>query len=305
LNILVSGGTGFIGRPLCASLLQEGHRVILLTRRKKEASRLLEPAMGTVEWNGREAGVWEQQLEGVDAVINLAGAPIADARWTDHRKQLITESRIMSTRLLVQACSRLAVKPQVFINASGIGYYGLQGDHLLDESSGPGTGFLADLCVQWEAAAREAASYGMRVVCLRNGMVLDRDGGALPRMALPFRFYMGGPVMPGTQWVSWIHRDDVIGLIEWVLTNATVSGPMNAVAPNPVRMTEFCRTLGAALHRPSWFPIPEFVLKIALGELGSMMTTGQRIAPSVATQGGYRFRYPLLEGALRAMFTRT
>ena len=304
MNILVSGGTGFIGRPLCASLLQQGHRVTILTRRKEEASRLFGPPVIAVEWNGQERAAWEQHLDGVDAVINLAGAPIAAGRWTAHRKRLITESRVMSTRRLVQACSFLTVKPQVFINASGIGYYGSQGDQGLDEAGEPGTGFLADLCVQWEAAAREATSLGIRVVCLRNGMILEQDGGALPRMALPFRLYIGGPVMPGTQWVSWIHRDDVIGLIEWALTNATISGPVNAVAPNPVRMAEFCRTLGAVLHRPSWFSVPEFVLKVALGELGSLMTTGQRITPSVAKEGGYRFHYPLLEGALRAIFAR-
>ncbi len=211
----------------------------------------------------------------------------------------------MSTRHLIQACSRLAVKPKVFINASGIGYYGAQGDHVLDETSVPGTGFLADLCVQWEAAARHAASYGMRVVCLRNGLVLERDGGALPRIALPFRLYMGGPVMPGTQWVSWIHRDDVVGLIEWALMNTTIAGPVNAVAPDAVRMADFCRTLGRVLHRPSWVPVPEFVLKVALGELSSVMTTGQRVAPSIATHAGYQFHYPLLEQALRAIFIRT
>lgn len=304
MNIFVSGGTGFIGRRLCASLLQQGHRVTILTRKKQDAARRFGPIITAVEWNGRETRDWEQHLEGADAVINLSGAPIADARWSDERKRVITESRVMSTRLLVQACSRLSVKPQVFISASGIGYYGAQGDQVLDEASGPGSGFLADLCVQWESAAREVASYGMRVVCMRNGMVLERDGGALPRMALPFQLYIGGPVMPGTQWVSWIHRDDVVGLIEWALTNAALSGPVNAVAPNSVRMTEFCRTLGAVLHRPSWFPVPEFVLKLALGELGTLMTTGQRITPSVAKQGGYRFHYPLLEGALRAIFAR-
>ncbi|MEP6887543.1 MAG: TIGR01777 family oxidoreductase [Nitrospirales bacterium] len=304
MNIVVSGGTGFIGRPLCESLLKSGHRLTMLTRNQEQVSRLFGPTMTAVEWNGRETGDWEGRLEGAEAVVNLAGASIADARWTDARKRLITESRIMSARCLVQACSRLAVKPHVFLNASAIGYYGPQGDQVLDESSRPGIGFLADLCVQWESAARDAASNGMRVVCLRTGMVLERDGGALPRMAIPFRCYMGGPVMPGTQWVSWIHRDDVVGLIEWALTNAIISGPVNAVAPHAVRMTEFCRTLGRVLHRPSWIPVPALVLKTALGELGSLMTTGQRVAPMVAQQGGYRFQYPRIEEALRAALTR-
>ena len=304
MHIVVSGGTGFIGRPLCESLLRAGHRITILTRRKVEASRLFGPTVTAVEWNGRDQGDWEHHLEGADVVINLTGAPLAEARWTEGRKRLLTESRNWSTRMLVQACSRLAVKPQVFINASGIGYYGRQGDQIFDESGRPGTGFLADLCVQWEAAARDAESYGMRVVCMRTGMVLARDGGALSRIALPFRFWLGGPVMPGTQWVSWIHRDDVVGLIEWAFTNANVSGPVNAVAPNPVRMADLCRTLGRVLHRPSWVPVPEVVLKVALGELSSVMTTGQRVAPSIATQTGYQFHYPLLDGALRAIFIR-
>ena len=304
MNIVVSGGTGFIGRPLCESLLKSGHRLTMLTRSQKEVSRLFGSALTAVEWNGRDPGDWEGGLEGAEAVVNLAGASIADARWTNARKRLITDSRIMSTRCLVQACSRLAVKPRVFLNASAIGYYGPQGDQVLDESSCPGIGFLADLCVQWESAAQDAASHGMRVVYMRTGMVLERDGGALPRMALPFRFYMGGPVMPGSQWVSWIHRDDEIGLIEWALSNTSVEGPVNAVAPNPVRMTEFCRTLGRVLHRPSWIPVPALILKTAFGELGSLMTTGQRVAAKIAEQGGYRFQYPRIEEALRAALTQ-
>lgn len=304
MHIVVSGGTGFIGRPLCESLLRAGHRITLLTRRKAGASRLFGPTVTAVEWNGCDQGEWAHQLEGADVVINLTGAPIADARWTESRKRLLIESRMRPTRVLVQACSRLAVKPRVFINASGIGYYGPHGDQIVDESGEPGTGFLADLCVQWETAARDAASHGMRVVCMRTGMVLEGDGGALPRMALPYRFYLGGPVMPGTQWVSWIHRDDVVGLIIWAFTNATVSGPVNAVAPNPVPMADFCRTLGRVLQRPSCVPVPEVVLKVALGELSSVMTTGQRVAPLIATQAGYQFHYPFLEGALRAIFIR-
>jgi uncharacterized protein len=302
VEIVVTGGTGFIGKSLCEALRRQGHRITVLTRRRAEAERLLGTTVRVVEWDGKRTGGWEDSLRGAQTVVNLAGASIADARWTDSRKRLLTESRVDATRLLVQACSRLAVKPGVFINGSGIGYYGPHGDEVLDESSGPGQGFLADLCVQWESAAREASSLGIRVVCLRTGMVLERDGGALPRMVPPFRLFMGGPVMPGTQWISWIHRDDLVGLIEWALTKPTVVGPINAVAPSPVTMAEFTKILGQVLHRPSWFPVPEFVLKMALGELSSLMTTGQKVAPLVAQRGGYRFRYPFLEGALRAIF---
>lgn len=302
MEIVIAGGTGFIGKSLCEALRLHGHRVTMLTRRPAEVERLFGSAVRAVEWDAKSSGSWENRLDGAQAVVNLAGASIADGRWTDSRKRLLTESRVDATRLLVQACGRLAVKPQVFINASGVGFYGPQGDEVLDESSGPGKGFLADLCVQWESTAREASSLGIRLVCLRTGMVLERDGGALPRMALPFRFFMGGPVRPGTQWISWIHRDDLVGLIEWALMNPTAVGPVNAVAPSPVTMTDFCKTLGLVLHRPSWFPLPEFVLKMGLGELGSLMTTGQKVAPVIAQRGGYRFRYPFLEGALRAIF---
>lgn len=302
MEIVVAGATGFIGSRLCQALGHQGHRLTILTRRAAGPERPFGSTIHLAEWDAQRAGSWEQALQGAQAVINLSGAPIADARWTDDRKRIITESRVASTRLLVQACSRLAVQPQVFLNASGIGYYGPQGDQVLDESSDRGQGFLADLCVQWEGAAQEAVSQGIRVVHLRTGMVLERDGGALPRMALPFRLFCGGPVMPGHQWISWIHRDDVVGLIEWALSNSTVEGPLNAVAPSPVTMMEFSKTLGRVLHRPACFPVPEFVLRIALGERASLLTTGQRVAPTVAQRGGYRFRHPSLEGALRAIF---
>jgi uncharacterized protein (TIGR01777 family) len=260
--------------------------------------------MNVVEWNARDTGPWEELLEGADAVVNLAGAPIADGRWTDERKRLLTESRVLTTRLLVRALSRRSSKPRVLISASGIGYYGASDDRLLDEGAARGTGFLADLCLAWEAEAMSAAEYGTRVVLLRTGMVLEADGGALAKMVLPFRLFAGGPIMPGTQWVSWIHRSDHIGLIQWALTTTTVSGPINAVAPEPVRMNTFCDVLGQAIHRPSWLPVPGIALTILLGELGTLMTTGQRVIPKKAMAGGYTFRYPTIESALRAVLKK-
>jgi hypothetical protein len=257
-----------------------------------------------VEWNGTETGAWEQSLEEADAVINLAGAPIADARWTDARKRLLTLSRVLTTRLLVVALSRRSAKPRMLINASGIGYYGASDDRVLDEGAARGQGFLADLCLAWEAEALRAAEFGVRVVMLRTGMVLEQDGGALPKMLLPFRLFAGGPILPGTQWVSWIHRRDHIGLIQWLLTTPSVSGPVNAVAPGAVTMNRFCEVLGQALHRPSWLPVPGFALQLALGELGTLLTTGQRVNPAKAISGGYVFHYPTLEPALRAIVTK-
>ena len=303
MQIVVTGGTGFIGRPLCAALCQEGHRVTLLTRRI-ETQWPCASIVTAIEWNGREGGVWERCLDGADAVINLAGAPIADGRWTDARKQLLIESRVLSTRLLVEALSRCSSRPRTLISASGIGYYGASDDRVLDEGAARGQGFLADLCLAWEAEAVRAVEMGVRVVMLRTGMVLEQDGGALPKMLLPFRLFAGGPIMPGTQWVSWIHRRDHIGLIQWVLTTPSVSGPINVVAPEAVTMNRFCEVLGQVLHRPSWLTVPGFALQAALGELGTLMTTGQRVTPAKALSGGYVFHYPTLEPALRAIMTK-
>ena len=305
MNIVVTGGTGFIGGALCSALAADRHTVRILTRYPGLGAHPRDPRITRVAWNGRDTGPWEQVLEGADAVINLAGAPIADARWTDARKQLITDSRVLTTRLLVRAMSQRSSKPATFISASGIGYYGASDNRRLDEGAPRGQGFLADLCVAWEAEALRAAEFGTRVVLLRTGMVLEQDGGALPKMLLPFRFFAGGPIMPGSQWVSWIHRCDHIGLIQWALSTPTVSGPINAVAPEPVTMKTFCEVLGQMLHRPSWLPVPSFALNILLGELGTLMTTGQRVIPAKAMAGGYTFRYPSLEPALQAILMET
>lgn len=301
MKIVIAGGTGFIGRAVCAALVQGGHRVTVLSRQASQVHARPELPVQAVEWNARDSGPWEQVLEGVDAVINLAGASIADTRWTDARKQLITDSRILTTRLLVRALSRWSSKPTTFISASGIGYYGATDDRLLDEGAARGEGFLADLCLAWESEALRAAESGARVVMLRTGMVLEQDGGALPKMLLPFRFFAGGPIMPGNQWVSWIHRCDHVGLIQWALSTPTVSGPINAVAPEPVMMKTFCEVLGQVFHRPSWLPVPMFALHVLLGELGTLMTTGQRVIPAKAMAGGYRFQYPTLDLALQSI----
>ncbi|HMS83000.1 MAG TPA: TIGR01777 family oxidoreductase [Nitrospira sp.] len=304
MKIVIAGGTGFIGRALCASLIQRGHQITVLTRQTGQVQHRPELPIQAVEWNMRDSGPWEQVLGAADAVINLAGASIADARWTHARKQFITDSRVLTTRLLVRALSRWSSNPVTFINASGIGYYGASGDRVLNEGAARGEGFLADLCLAWESEALRAAEFGARVITLRTGMVLEQDGGALPKMLLPFRFFAGGPIMPGSQWVSWIHRDDHIGLIQWALSTPTVSGPVNAVAPEPVRMKTFCEVLGRVLHRPSWLPVPTFALNLLLGELGTLMTTGQRVMPTKAMTGGYMFHYPTLESALRAVLRR-
>ncbi|MGC4096615.1 MAG: TIGR01777 family oxidoreductase [Nitrospira sp.] len=301
MNIVITGGTGFIGRALCAALSRDGHHMIVLTRNSRSASSIFENNILPVEWNGRDIGPLEQALEGADAIINLAGASIAEARWTHARKRLITDSRVLTTRLLIKTLAQRSSKPTTFISASGIGYYGASDDRQLNEGSPRGQGFLADLCQAWEAEALQASQFGNRVVILRTGMVLEQDGGALPKMLLPFRLFAGGPIMPGNQWVSWIHRKDHIGLIQWALSTTTISGPINAVAPEPVTMMNFCEILGQVLHRPSWLPIPGVALNMLLGELGTLMTTGQRVIPEKAMTAGYTFQYPTLRSALQGI----
>ncbi len=302
MKIVISGGSGFIGRALCRVLAARNHDVVVLSRRAGETELGLDPSLRVVAWDGLTAGPWERELDSADAVINLAGASIAEARWTAERKRVLSDSRIAPTRLLAQALGRASARPRTFFSASGVGYYGPSDDRPLREHDPPGMGFLAELCVAWEREAMLAQQAGARVVCLRFGMVLEKDGGALPKMLLPFRAFVGGPVGPGTQWVSWIHRQDVIDLMEWVLATPTVNGPVNAVAPSPVTMKQFCAALGRVLRRPSWLPVPEPALRLTLGELASVLTTGQRVLPGVAQQGGFRFRFPEVDGALQAIF---
>lgn len=302
MRVVVSGGAGFIGRALCRSLSRRGLTVSVLSRNPPQARAVLDPSITVVEWDAVTSGPWERELEAAAAVINLAGDPIAGGRWTPSRKRMIVDSRVNATGCLVQAIFRLATKPPVLISASGVGYYGASQDGLFDERDGPGADFLARLCIEWEQAAFAARSAGVRVVCLRIGMVLERDGGALAKMRPPFWAFVGGPIAPGTQWVSWIHRVDLVGLMTWAIANETVSGPVNAVAPVPVTMKEFCDTLGKTMKRPSWLPVPTLALRLVFGELASVMTTGQHVTPRVALEGGYRFQFPRLDSALRSIF---
>ena len=301
MNIVVTGGTGFIGEALCRHLLADGHRLTVLTRSLASAWQRLGSGPELVQWDGVNAGEWELALEEADGIVNLAGASIANARWTPARKRLLIDSRVAATKALVDGLSRRARRDAVLVNASGIGYYGASEGGRFDETAPRGVGFLADLSAAWEREASRAESFGARVVHLRIGMVLERDGGALPRMLLPFRLGVGGPISPGTQWVSWIHRDDLIRLIVHAATEHAIAGAVNAVSPEVVTMNEFCRILGRVLHRPSWLSVPEFALKLGLGELGSLLTTGQYVIPAKALASGFSFHYADLQSALHAI----
>jgi uncharacterized protein (TIGR01777 family) len=292
MRIVVGGGSGFLGRSLTAALRTAGHQVMVLTRR---------PAGdGDLHWApGGEPGAWSAAVQAADAVVNLAGDGIADRRWSASRKDAILRSRVTATRALTNALCE-AVRPAAFLSSSAIGIYGDCGDEEVTEAHPPGTDFLARVCVEWEREA-QAASDVTRVVLLRTGIVLASDGGALPQMAMPFRFLAGGPIGSGRQFMSWVHRDDWVAMVMWLIDEA-ISGPVNVTAPEPVRNRAFVQQLGRALHRPAVVRAPAFVLRLALGELAdTALLRGQRVLPAVATANGFRFRYPDLKSALSAI----
>jgi uncharacterized protein len=294
MRIVISGGSGFLGRALTGSLRAAGHQVLVLTRRPGRE--------GDLVWApGTEGGAWAAAVQAADVVINLAGEGIADKRWSPARKDAILRSRLQATRGLTEAL-RGAVRPAVFVSGSAIGIYGDCGDATVTEARAPGADFLSHVCVEWEAAANAIAER-TRVVLLRTGIVLERDGGALPQMALPFRFFVGGAVGSGRQYMSWIHRDDWVGMVIWAMENTTVAGPLNLTAPAPVRNVDFARALGQALKRPSLLPAPAFALRLAVGELAdTALLSSQRVIPAVAAAGGFTFQHPEVRGALRSIY---
>jgi uncharacterized protein (TIGR01777 family) len=299
MRVVIAGGSGFLGRALSERLLARGHEVVLLSRGAESFSE--RPNLRVVRWtpDGR-SGAWAGELDSATALINLAGAGIADKRWTTARKKLILDSRIQSTRSLMDALRSVKTKPAVFVQASAIGFYGAYDTGPdFDERSSPGSDFLSGVCVAWEAEAQPAAMLGCRLVVLRSGIVLDRRGGALAKMLPPFRFFVGGPIATGRQFMSWIHLDDWIGLVEWAITNPAVSGPVNATAPKPVTSADMARAIGRSLHRPSVMPVPAFVLKTMFGEMALVcLIRGQRVLPRRALDLGYQFRHPQIDGAI-------
>jgi uncharacterized protein (TIGR01777 family) len=298
MRIVIAGGTGFIGTALSARLLERGHSVIMLARSPSRASD--SSSQEWVHWDPFSPGSWEKVINGSDGVINLAGEPIADKRWTASQKEKIRSSRIGVTRAVVASIAKAGQKPKWLINGSAVGYYGPRGEEVVTEKAEAGDDFLGRTCREWEEEASKAEDGGLRVVRLRTGIVVGKGGGALSKMVPPFKFFVGGPLGGGKQWMPWIHLEDEVGLIEFLMENSNAHGPINATAPNPETMKDFCRTLGKVLHRPCWAPVPSFVLHLLLGEMADMLLTGQRALPAEAQRLGYRFRYPLLQGALEA-----
>ena len=285
-----------LGSALVRDLTRDGVAVTVLTRRPRQPQQVRWDPYGSI-------AEWAHTLDGADAVVNLVGASI-NRRWTAAYKRELWNSRVHPTQTLVAALKSVRRVPAVFLSGSAVGIYGPRGDEPVTEQTPPGSDFLAKLGMQWENEALVAKPV-TRVVLVRSGIVLDRDAGALPRMALPFRLFLGGRLGSGRQYISWIHRNDWTGMVRWAIANASVTGPLNATAPNPVMNAEFARTLGRVLRRPAIVPAPEFALRLALGEMADVVLGGQRVIPAVASSLGFAFQHPALEGALRAIYGST
>jgi uncharacterized protein (TIGR01777 family) len=302
MRVLVTGATGFIGRALVPVLRRDGHTVVAWVRSEAQARGRL----GTeVEMRPAASGIagLTAALEQCDAVVNLAGEPIMGGRWTAARRRVLSDSRVAFTAQLVEALAAARRRPRVLVSGSAVGYYGDRADEVLTEDAAPGNDFLAKLCRDWEAAAHPAEGLGLRVVMLRTGVVLGRDGGALAQMLPPFRLGAGGPVGSGRQFWPWIHRDDWIALVRWAIATPAAAGALNATAPHPVTNAAFARALGRAMHRPSFMPAPGFALRLLLGEMAdALLLSGQNAVPARAMRGGFQFRYKDVDEALRAIF---
>jgi uncharacterized protein len=299
MNIVISGGTGFLGRPLTDALAHDGHSVVVLTRQPPSSAA----AGRRVTWQpDGSSGPWAAEIDGADAVINLAGESIAGRRWTAAHKNRVLESRLLATKSLTEAIRRASTPPAALISGSAVGYYGPLDDRIAAEDTPAGRDFLASVCVKWETEAMQASSR-TRVVCIRTGLVLERDGGALPPMLTPFWFGAGGPVGSGRQFWPWIHRKDWIDLVRFAVTNAACVGPMNATAPQPVMNRDFAKALGHAMHRPAFMPAPGFALKLLMGEMAeALVLSGQRAVPAKAQRLGFKFTYETLDRALASLF---
>ncbi|HEX9944214.1 MAG TPA: TIGR01777 family oxidoreductase [Thermoanaerobaculia bacterium] len=298
MRVVITGGTGLIGSAVARELGGTGHEVVILTR---DTARIgpLPPGTRAVQWDGRTAEGWSSLLDGDTAVVHLAGEGIAAGRWSEAKKRRIRDSRVESGRAVVAALRQAAEKPRALLQGSAVGYYGPSGDEVVTESDPPGDDFLANVCVDWEGSTADIESLGVRRAVLRTGIVLSDQGGALPRMALPFRLMAGGPLGNGRQWVPWIHIADEVGAIRFLLEREDARGPFNLTAPRPLTNREFSRALGRALRRPSLAPAPGLALRAVLGEMADMLLHGQRAVPHRLLELGYVFRYPEAAAALR------
>ena len=300
MKIAITGATGFVGTKLVEQLVPE-NKVVVLTRdvskAKSKFASVIHSSLEFVSYTPKQSGDWQNKIDGCEAVVNLAGAPIAE-RWNNNYKQEILASRQLGTRMIVEAIAKSTQKPKVLVNASAIGYYGTSETAKFDETSPAGDDFLAQVCQQWEAEAQKVKDLGVRLVIFRLGIVLG-NGGALAKMIPPFQIFAGGPIGQGKQWFSWVHRQDVVQMISEALQNQQLEGTFNATAPNPVTMQQLCNTLGNVMQRPSWLPVPDFALELLLGEGAQVVLEGQQVLPQkTLAQMNYNFSYPELKPAL-------
>lgn len=295
-KILIAGGTGFIGTKLISFFEKKNYEIILLSRKDDRNSKILKIAM-----NEKNSSEILEQINGASALINLSGNPVMGSKWTNEYKAEIIDSRINTTNYLANLILQSNNKNLVFISSSGIGYYGDRQDSVLTESSFPGDDFLAKVCIDWENAAKKAESK-CRLVIARIGVVLDKNEGALPKMALPFKFFLGGALGNGKQQMSWIHIDDLVGLFDFFIENTKIKGPVNIVANDPKTMKQFAKELAHTLHRPSLFPVPAFVLRIILGEAAAVVLNSQKVIPQVSINNGYQYKFPKLDLAFKDIY---
>ncbi|MDP5018240.1 TIGR01777 family protein [Anabaena sp. UHCC 0187] len=302
MKIAISGATGFVGSRLVERLHTQGHRILVLTRNTNFAHKVFPsstfPNVEIIAYNPRVSGVWQDTIAGCDGVVNLAGEPIAEERWTPERKQELLDSRKLGTEKIVEAIAKVNPRPTVLVNASAIGYYGTSETATFDENSPSGQDFLSQICREWEGEAGKVKDAGVRLVILRLGIVLG-NGGALGKMITPFKLFAGGPIGSGRQWFSWIHLDDIVSLIIQALTQPTMEGIYNATTPEPVRMNELSTTMGEVMNRPSWLPVPSFALEAMLGDGAKVVLEGQQVLPKRTLESGFQYQYPNLQSALK------
>jgi uncharacterized protein len=298
-KIIITGATGSIGQNLVRELSARGDEVIVFTRNPEKAAKKIANAGKYVKWEYERLDGWKYELNDVDAIVHLAGANLGAKRWNEEYKKIAYDSRIISTRNLVEAIKRTEQKPKVFICSSAVGIYGNRFDEVLNENSTSGNDFMANICKDWEKEAEMVEQYGVRRVFIRTGLVMQKDEGVLKKMILPFRLFIGGPLGSGRQWFPWIHIDDIVGMYLHAIDNDNVSGAINGTSPGIVTMKEFAKTLGKNLNRPSLFPVPKFALKIAAGELGEFAIMSQRTSADKIINAGYKFKFENLEEALK------
>jgi hypothetical protein len=303
MRIILAGGTGMRGKALALDFLKDGHEVLILSRNPDLHRRSFPSGISLVQWDGRNLDEWGHLVDGSDVIINLVGENLGAKRWTQTRKKQILESRLLPGKVLAEAVQAATAKPKVFIQSSAIGYYGPRGDEELTEESASGTDFQSHVCREWERSTEAVERMGVRRVIIRDAVVLDKHEGALPRMVMPFRFFVGGPLGNGRQWFSWIHHRDDVRAIRFLIDKETASGVYNLSAPNPSRNRDFARTIGKVLRRPALIPVPGFVLRLLFGEMSTVLLDGQRVIPARLISEGFTFRYPDPEAALRDIYS--